>query len=178
MAKRMCSIGGCEKQHYARGWCQMHYKRWQKHGSPGTAERITSEVARSKSKRICKVDGCDRLVDSLDMCAMHYTRWRRHDDVERSASVGRPRSDGFVAYDSAHRRILTERGRADEHLCVRCGGAADDWAYTHDDPNELSGIRSMHGREYPAVWSADPKYYQPMCKTCHTQFDRERAIVS
>ena len=29
-----CSIGGCEKRHYARGWCRSHYRRWQRHGDP------------------------------------------------------------------------------------------------------------------------------------------------
>lgn len=28
MAKRTCSIEGCERIHYARGWCSRHYKRW------------------------------------------------------------------------------------------------------------------------------------------------------
>lgn len=29
-----CSIDGCERRVYARGWCEKHYKRWRKHGSP------------------------------------------------------------------------------------------------------------------------------------------------
>lgn len=34
MAKRTCSIDGCEKPHLARGWCSMHYERWKHHGDP------------------------------------------------------------------------------------------------------------------------------------------------
>lgn len=30
----MCSIENCERRHYARGWCRIHYTRWQKHGDP------------------------------------------------------------------------------------------------------------------------------------------------
>lgn len=32
--RKPCSIEGCEKVADARGWCRMHYVRWQTHGSP------------------------------------------------------------------------------------------------------------------------------------------------
>lgn len=31
---KTCSIDGCEKMFYARGWCNMHYTRWRIHGGP------------------------------------------------------------------------------------------------------------------------------------------------
>ena len=31
---KLCSIDGCGREHDARGWCQMHYKRWKRHGGP------------------------------------------------------------------------------------------------------------------------------------------------
>ena len=33
-AKRICSIEGCGKRHYARGWCDAHYRRWKRNGDP------------------------------------------------------------------------------------------------------------------------------------------------
>jgi hypothetical protein len=34
MAKRICSISGCDDLHEARGWCAKHYLRWKKYGDP------------------------------------------------------------------------------------------------------------------------------------------------
>jgi len=33
-AKCLCSIPGCNNPLLSRGWCVMHYRRWQRHGSP------------------------------------------------------------------------------------------------------------------------------------------------
>lgn len=30
--RRICSVIGCERTHYAKGFCNMHYCRFQKHG--------------------------------------------------------------------------------------------------------------------------------------------------
>lgn len=34
MADRTCSVDGCEKPLYARGWCRKHYERWRLRGDP------------------------------------------------------------------------------------------------------------------------------------------------
>lgn len=36
-ATRTCSIEGCDRPHYGRGWCKGHYMRWYAKGDPGTA---------------------------------------------------------------------------------------------------------------------------------------------
>lgn len=32
--KNLCSIDGCRKTSWERGWCKMHYNRWHRHGCP------------------------------------------------------------------------------------------------------------------------------------------------
>lgn len=44
MPKRTCSIEGCGRPHEARGWCSMHYKRWQAHGDPLATEIFYGSV--------------------------------------------------------------------------------------------------------------------------------------
>lgn len=34
LRSKTCKIAGCNKPHYSRGWCQMHYRRWTRTGSP------------------------------------------------------------------------------------------------------------------------------------------------
>ena len=34
MAKKKCSVDGCNKPHSARGWCRKHYERWARQGDP------------------------------------------------------------------------------------------------------------------------------------------------
>lgn len=33
-ARRVCSIDGCGKRHFGRGFCNAHYTRWKKYGDP------------------------------------------------------------------------------------------------------------------------------------------------
>jgi len=73
-----------------------------------------------------------------------------------------PKSD----YVKAHRQVAASRGRADDHMCVACYGPAHQWAYKYTDPNPMfSG---------GTVYSHDPSHYQPMCRSCHIAFDREK----
>lgn len=34
-----CAVAGCANPAYVRGWCPMHYRRWQRHGNPQTILR-------------------------------------------------------------------------------------------------------------------------------------------
>lgn len=61
-------------------------------------------------------------------------------------------------YQAAHRRVRDLRGKASEHRCV-CGERATEWAYSHTDAHEA--------RDQRLVYSDDPWYYVPLCRSCH-----------
>ena len=62
MSQHRCTIDDCDRAHYARGWCGMHYKRWLRNGSP----------IRGVSPSSCAVDGCERQAKSRGWCHAHY----------------------------------------------------------------------------------------------------------
>jgi hypothetical protein len=70
----VCSINGCIKLAVTRGWCSLHYGRWQKHNDP---EMLGYETRAD----YCKVDGCNRTVYAKGYCSMHYTRSRERENI-------------------------------------------------------------------------------------------------
>jgi len=56
-----CAVDGCERPPDSRGWCQMHYDRWRKHGDPLSVKvivgndrlRIESQIDRTGGPDAC-----------------------------------------------------------------------------------------------------------------------------
>lgn len=70
MAKRTCSVEGCEAPHKCRGWCDKHYRRWRQHGDP----------TKTLHRETCSIEGCGGKHEARGWCNLHYTRWRQHGD--------------------------------------------------------------------------------------------------
>lgn len=119
---RVCAVEGCEKPHYARGWCNKHYQRWWQHGDPlgGGPERQTRGVG------VCSVEGCDRPHRGRGWCRMHYARAQSHVDLLAAAqerfdrSVGLPFAPGDFAFED---RGFTVNGRPSPCLIWQRGTA-------------------------------------------------------
>lgn len=70
-----CSVDGCEKPFLAKGFCNMHYCRFKKHGNP-----LIRKYGLSYKGMICKIEGCDRPAREKYMCGMHAQRVKRYGD--------------------------------------------------------------------------------------------------
>lgn len=86
MTKRTCSVAECNNPHQARGYCNMHYKRWRKHnGQAPIAKRATTieELrARGNQQGDCllwagakNADGYGRSWDGEKVVLAHRLAW-------------------------------------------------------------------------------------------------------
>lgn len=67
---RECTVEACNRTHYALGYCNLHWKRWRKHGDPLVGERCQPHP--------CTVEGCSRRAVARGWCLPHYKRWQRN----------------------------------------------------------------------------------------------------
>jgi len=86
MPDRTCSIDGCERPHYGRGWCNMHYQR----NKP------------PKQTGPCSVEGCDAPNHAQGLCAKHRARVKRHGSVDATLNRAGCTVDGCEGRHKAH----------------------------------------------------------------------------
>ena len=64
-----CSVSGCDRPYCAKGFCALHYERWQIHGNPQA-----HIPAPARSFAMCAIQECGRPVRAKGLCASHYRR--------------------------------------------------------------------------------------------------------
>lgn len=126
----LCTFPDCMKTRVARGWCEAHYRRWRRYGTPqGGRLRRTG----------CAVEGCRSAHSAKGYCVVHYARWARHGDpqmilradvdviaVERAVVGDAPgrltQAEREAAVRRLHRMGFGDRQIA-EHIGVGTSGA-------------------------------------------------------
>lgn len=63
-----CSVSDCSRPHKARGYCQTHYRRWQRKGTPEDGERCAGTPVQRVLRRSVEdpVTGCREWQGYLD----------------------------------------------------------------------------------------------------------------
>lgn len=72
MAKRTCTVDGCDGVHQGRGYCKPHYQRWSRYGDPLGGGEYKSKY----DSDVCAVEECDKPRTARQWCGTHYQRWR------------------------------------------------------------------------------------------------------
>lgn len=193
MGKRICSVEICDRPAIGAGFCSGHYQRFKRNGTPGDSAikafadpgefRVCSLCGRTaicrgmcaahyrkwRHQRIdaprCVIIDCHDSAVSRDMCEMHYARWSRVSRPDGKRRRGRPPVGLAISYMGAHQRVRSTFGGAHMYDCAACAKPAEDWAYDHEDANQL------WWQQNSCWYSADPTHYLPMCKKCHNKFD-------
>ena len=65
----VCSLDGCDKPHFSKGWCKPHWGRVHNTGEPGPVE-----IRGWGGDRSCTVDSCDRPYLARGCCSRHYAQ--------------------------------------------------------------------------------------------------------
>ena len=66
--RRSCRVIGCDRDHYGKGLCSLHYQRQQARDR-GVEPR--------KPRSYCTIVGCARPVNARGLCGAHYSAARR-----------------------------------------------------------------------------------------------------
>lgn len=177
MTQRGCSVEDCDRSHYAKGMCHLHWQR-QKKGQP-------FEAPLRGSIEECSIEGCGKGGKiTRGLCRTHYTRWfarqryGRPETRDNDLAIKLPGGHGVgevagpehyrwlgdeIGYKGAHIRVKRARGSASRYLCGHCMQPAQEWAYNHTDPNPSIGEYGGSLMEY----SLDANCYIPLCRPCH-----------
>lgn len=103
----LCTVDGCARPHFGRGYCLLHYKRWTKGGDP-----LSGGTFRGAPKRFI----ADLLMTTSDDCVA-YPFCRTSD------GYGRIRMDGKTVNVHAYvaERVHGPRPSSGHEVCHSCG---------------------------------------------------------
>ena len=87
---RLCSVPGCDHRHECGGYCIMHNRRLQAHGS------LERRVKVRKKDGPCEFNGCGRNARAAGLCNRHYEYKRKHGNLAYPVPDPRQRLMKFV----------------------------------------------------------------------------------
>ena len=188
MDEPTCSVDGCGRAVFERGWCRGHYARWRKTGSVNASAPLAVRIKRVPGTR-CAIDGCGKLRSHGEWCGMHYARWKKHGDPlfkregAETCSAGEcgepPYCKGLCV---RHYTRWQRHGDLGTHYpALRPNGEVNYWTL-HERLRKARGSAAAHqcvrcdaqGVDWAWTHGEDPldfDSYAPMCKSCHMKYD-------
>ncbi len=119
---RKCSVDGCDNHGDIRkGLCNMHYRRWRRHGDPLGGAAIQSRGGTFEPPRCdtpgCVVQGCGKVIKAHGYCAAHHSRFKKYGDPLGGGAFRKPLAEqggAFCCIDGCGRASVT-RGMCSAH---------------------------------------------------------------
>lgn len=78
---RLCSHPGCDRAHKAKGYCDLHYKRFRR------GVDLDAPVREVDPSQQCSVEGCGRVARFQDKCGTCSSNWRINQAVAKARKV-------------------------------------------------------------------------------------------
>lgn len=115
-----CIVEDCNREHKAKGYCELHYGRFKRHGDPLKSLNVNyPAVRRSRipQTRLCQLDGCNNAHLSKGLCRKHYKRFKKWGDPNKRGRVkgqGHVNKQGYVEVVEngkkyrQHRRVMED----------------------------------------------------------------------
>lgn len=147
MGNSTCSIDGCGNEHYAKGWCNLHWTRWRRNGDPlalpGRAVFIRQQ---------CSIEGCTKLAKCRGWRAAHHEHWRRTGDPQ---TPHRPRQPNREVRTPA--AMTRPRWPLTSDECVEWTGRCDRDGYA------MVGAGRVHRLAFTALAGWEPEVVRHTC---------------
>lgn len=89
---RVCSVDECSRPRRKRAWCEAHYARWKRYGSPTGVP-----VRAARKPRTCSIEGCEDKTRSRGWCRSHYEHWRTYGDPNGGGRAYSDPEEAFAA---------------------------------------------------------------------------------
>lgn len=104
-----CTVEGCTRTYAAKGFCHLHYNRWQRHGSPEVARRMATrggslnQRVRELTDRSDGPDACWPFIGSLHHSGYAYVKFEgKYRGLHVWALIEATGEDRSAEFDALH----------------------------------------------------------------------------
>lgn len=130
-APRYCTFTGCKRPKHAHGWCDRHYRAWQRYGDPGGRRPVVfnEAILLHAEHGMRNGDFAKSLGITSEAAAVRIAYWRKRGIIAAATPLTVPRV--YVLTDTGRRDLALSRGiREDQYDAGRDLAAALGYTIT------------------------------------------------
>lgn len=170
---RTCNIEGCNNKHIAKGYCQIHYVRYKKHGDPSHVE------INMNPPEYCTIKGCNEKHYVKGYCRKHYRSWYKYGDpiVYKNERHGMKETPEYRTWNKIKNRCLNPNVPEYKWYGARGIKICDRWRDSFIAFYKDMGLKPFPKAEIDRI-NNDGNYESGNCRwTTHTINMRNSRVV-